>query len=50
MASRFKKKTKPADRVTGWLERRELAFTEGRRRAITDREFAAKYVAARMYA
>ena len=50
MASRFKKKTKPADRVTGWQERRELAFTHERRRAIVDREYAAKYVAARMYA
>lgn len=48
MASR-NKKVKPADRITGWRERRELAFMRGRRRAIEDREFAAKY-ASRMYA
>ena len=48
--SRSNKKIKPADRVVGWRERRELAFMHGRRRAITDREFAAKYAAARMYA
>ena len=49
MATRFNKKTKPADR-TGWRERRELAFTHERRRAIVDREYATKYAAARMYA
>jgi hypothetical protein len=50
MASRFRKKVKPADHVTGWREKRELGFMHERRRAIEDREYATKYVAARTYA
>jgi len=43
------KKTKPADRVTGWRERRMLAIMKEHRRAVEDRQYAARY-ASRMYA